>query len=96
MKHVFFLKAGNPYGYGYAAGETGLARPTSQTKTNPKTGKDAIVSWGYDKLSDAGIVRLATKAEIEAYEAAVKAQAAKKTARAAASEPAPPAPPATA
>lgn len=91
MKHVVFLKAGNPYGYGYSAGETGLVRPASEIKTNPKTEKETVISWGYDKLSDAGIVRLATKAETEAYEAVVKAQADKKAAKTAASKPTPPA-----
>lgn len=75
MKHVVFLKAGNPYGYGYSAGETGLVRPTSETKANTKTGKEVVVSWGFDLLSKNGIVREASKAEIEAYSAATKAEA---------------------
>jgi len=68
MKHVVFLKAGNPYGYGYSAGEIGIVRPTSEVKTLPKSEKNVIVSWGYDKLSEAGIVRLATKSEVDTYE----------------------------
>lgn len=70
MKHVVFLKAGNPYGYGYAAGETGLVRPTSTTKPNQKTGKDVVLTWGYDRLADLGVVREANKKEVEAYESA--------------------------
>lgn len=74
MKHVVFLKAGNPYGYGYAAGETGLVRPTSTTKLNQKTGNDIVLTWGYDRLADLGVVREANKKEVEAYESTASAE----------------------
>lgn len=74
MKHVFFMKAGNPYGYGYSAGETGLVRPASETRISPKTQKVVVVTWGFDTLVQHGVVREASKAEVEAYAALVAAE----------------------
>ena len=63
MKDVVFLKAGNAYGYGYSAGESGQVYEQDQTRTvsgvTTKDGKPVIetIARGFDWLERNGIVR---------------------------------------
>lgn len=76
MKHVFFLKAGTPYGYGYTAGEIGQIH--EKPVTTVKAGKTVTIAWGFDDLvalKSGAVVRELTKAEAAAIEAQAKPKA---------------------
>ncbi len=79
MKHVFFLKAGTPYGYGYTADEVGVVHETALTRKEGKPAKTVTIALGYKELVEKGIVRDANAAEIAAYKAAEAAEAAPAT-----------------
>lgn len=71
MKEVFFIKAGNPYGYGYSAGEAGLVYDQDQTRDTGRKNKDnkpifETIARGFNWLQENGIVRAATAAEKKA------------------------------
>lgn len=62
---VYFIKAGNPYGYGYSAGEFGLAHKSKveDEKFKDKQGNDQVKKG----LLSLGVVRMATDAEYNDY-----------------------------
>lgn len=86
MVKVYFIKAGTPYGYGYAIGEFGLVRKEDmddRTYTDEK-GKEHVKPG----LLSRGIVRQATESEyqkamgVEAEKVAARAPKAPKAAKA--------------
>ena len=69
MVKVLFLKAGTPYGYGYTAGEFGVARPEDlKDKPVVVNGKDKV-KQGLESL---GVVRKVSDAEYAAGTVAVE------------------------
>lgn len=71
MKDVFFFKAGNPYGYGYSAGEVGKVYDTDQIRDTGRLDKKGnpiteIVACGFKWLEQNNIVRAATSADLKA------------------------------
>lgn len=68
MKEVVFLKAGNPYGYGYSSGEVGLVYETDQKRDTGAKNKDGkpimqTIAQGFDWLQENSIVRTPTAAD---------------------------------
>jgi len=86
MKDVVFLKAGNPYGYGYSAGEVGKVYDTDQTRDTGRKTKDdkpifETIARGFDWLQQNGIVRTATASDKQKAAEKEDARAAKSTPR---------------
>ncbi len=84
MKHVFFLKAGTPYGYGYTADEVGVVHETALTRKEGKPAKTVTIALGLKELLEKGVVREANAAEIADYKTVEAAE------KKAATPPAPP------
>lgn len=74
MKHVFFLKAGTPYGYGYAADEVGLVHEQPLIRKEGKPAKTVVVALDLKELLEKGVVREANATEVAAYKAAEAAE----------------------